>query len=499
VAVPAIEDGITYSFHRDVPERAGSSELLMVLDTKTFFDWDDYTPANVNQVVEFYRRFVEPHFPELYTVKKIVKSNNTKNYVAIRLSNGIFIPASPPEDSKHLPEIPEMAIDEMEWKINKDILIDSATPEQDIKDSSEIDAKQFNETFEHLRITFSNWLNSSEDGGNFRRQLEEILSDNSMPLFERRKRVEIMIGPVIEGWISERDEDAPRQTSLLRVDCTLRSQEECGGSCSWIEDKGKCMIHVKKVEGEEEAGRSSATRILLRRLIEELLRFSNRRQEIFEKRVSQLAVLDDAVRQGEQYILPEKSAAWTELLRLEWATRVPEEPKYLEEMRRNPTGSEQAPLTPVDERTALPVPLETILGAEDPKTARLRMYPSPTGGLEPFLSLLGTTASAVGMKQTDSELTDTNLFTIVNKTKYPVIQYDLRTEPPKITNALKLQYQLYSDKKYSEIDTRYAIFVITDNRSPSLLVTDTEYPVLLKKTELPNAVIESFIRKTATA
>jgi hypothetical protein len=127
------------------------------------------------------------------------------------------------------------------------------------------------------------------------------------------------------------------------------------------------------------------------------------------------------------------------------------------------------------------------------------MYESPTGGLEPFLSLLGTTASAVGMKQTDSELTDTNLFTIVNKTKYPVIQYDLRSEPPKITNALKLQYQLYSDKKYSENDTRYAIFVITGDSSPSLLVTDTEYPALLKKTELPNAVIESFIRKTATA
>ena len=87
----------------------------------------------------------------------------------------------------------------------------------------------------------------------------------------------------------------------------------------------------------------------------------------------------------------------------------------------------------------------------------------------------------------------------MNKTKYPVIQYDLRTEPPKITNAVKLQYQLYSDKKYSDMDTRYAIFVITGDRSPSLLVTDTEHATLLKKTELPNAVIESFIRKTTTA
>ena len=502
IAIPVIEDGITYSFHKDVPERGESAmDLLMLLDTKTVFDWDDYTPASVNQVVEFYRRFVEPHFPDLYTVKKMVTSRNTQKIVAVRLSNGLFIPVSAPEDPARVPDIPVGEIEEMEWKINKDIVIDSTTSEREIQDSSEIDAKEFNETFEHLRITFSNWLNSSEDGGNFRRELEQILSDNSMPLFERRRRVEIMIGPVVEGWISEKDEDAPRQPSLLRVDCTLRSQEECGGSCVWVESKDtrdskdKCMIHVKKIEGEEGSSRTSATRILLRRLIEELLRFSNRRQEIFEKRVSQLAVLDQAVRQGEQYILPEKSAAWTELLRLEWATRVPEEPKYLEEMRRKPAESEEAPLPPVNEVSALPVAMETLLGAEDPKTARLRMYPSPTGSLEPFLSLLGTTAATVGMKTTDTVMTSTNLFTIIHRTNFPIIQYDLRKEPPKITDALKLRGLLYNDNK---TEPRYGIFVITDDRPPSLLVTDTEYPALLKKSELPDILVKSFIRTKAT-
>jgi len=153
----------------------------------------------------------------------------------------------------------------------------------------------------------------------------------------------------------------------------------------------------------------------------------------------------------------------------------------------------------MEERAALPVLMNDLLGADDPKTARLRMYPSPTGGFEPFFALFGTTANAVGMKSTDSVMTDTNLFTIVNKTKYPVMQYDLRTEPPKITNAMKLQYQLYSDKKYSEVTPRYAIFVITNDRNLSLLVTDTEHPMLLKWNELPKSLTETFTKvKTLT-
>ena len=487
VAVPVIEDGISYSFHQDVTERMTDDTrpgLTLVVDVKVVFDWDDFKPAPMNQVIEFYKKYVEPHFPDLYTVKKAIKSNSTGKIEAIQLKNGLYIPVSPPDDTSRMPpSIPVASIDEMEWTINKQIVVGSTISLEELHGTAELNTKELNETFEHLRLTFSNWLNSKEDGGNFRKELEETLSDANLPLYERRKRVEIMIGSTVEGWLSEADEDAPRQPSLLRVDCLLRPKEECGGSCSWSEGGSKCLIHVRK--GTEGEGSASAGHILLLRLIEELLRFSNRRREIFEQRVSQLAILDTAVRQGEQYIVPEKSVAWTELLRMEWLTKSGETPQYLEEMRQEPTEAQQKPLAPATEVTALPATLVTLFGPDDPKTARLRIYPSPTGSFESFLSLFNTSGTEVGMGAEDSELSDDVLTKLVKKAKLPIVQYDLREDPPKITGK-----QLARDS-----DSGYAIFVIAPDKRPSMVVTDTEAPALLRRSELPAAFVE-FLTKS---
>jgi len=480
VAVPVIEDGISYSFHEDVHERVGEasrpSGLTYVLDVKIVFDWDDYKPAPLQQVVDFYRKYVEPHFPELYKVESAVKNESTDRIEAVQLKNGIYIPVAPPEGAVSLPV---EKIQEMEWKINKQIVVSSTISLEELHKTSELNTKEFNETFEHLRITFSIWLNSKEDGGNFRTKLEGIISNTDLPLFERRKRMELMIWPVVEKWFSEKDEDAVRQPSLLRVDCRLRSKEECDNACSWSENNGgKCLIHVsklkkKKTGGDEDAPVASAGYILMLRLIEELLRFGNRRREIFEQRVSQLAVLDDAVRQGDQYILPEKTTAWTDLLRTEWQATSGEKPIFLEEIRKEPT--EQKPLAPTTPDTALPVFMESELGASDPLTARLRLYPSPTESFDPFMTLFGTTAKEVGLNPDDKALSDAVITKLVRKSKIPVIQYDLRSDPPQIVGKQMMR----------DLELGYALFVIRPDKRPSLIVTDTESPEVLKRSELP--------------
>jgi hypothetical protein len=56
-------------------------------------------------------------------------------------------------------------------------------------------------------------------------------------------------------------------------------------------------------------------------LIDELIRFASRRQEIFDKKVPRLTIRQDAQRIGDQYIIPEGSSdwnSWWELLRSEW-------------------------------------------------------------------------------------------------------------------------------------------------------------------------------------
>ena len=61
--------------------------------------------------------------------------------------------------------------------------------------------------------------------------------------------------------------------------------------------------------------------MLYLRLIDELIRFASRRQEIFDRKVPRLTIRQDAQRIGDQYIVPEGSSdwnSWWELLRSEW-------------------------------------------------------------------------------------------------------------------------------------------------------------------------------------
>lgn len=489
VAVPVIEDGISYSYHQDVPERMGGEErpqLTLVLDVKIVFDWDDFKPAPMNQVVRFYKNFVEPNFPELYAVQRSIQSGATNKIEAVQLKNGLYIPVSPPEDGQAPYDFPDKksprTVDEMEWAINKQIVVESVTSLEELHKTEELSTKEFTESFEHLRITFSNWLNSAQDGGAFRRDLQGVIVNRELPLFEKRKRIEIMIGSTVEKWITDADsgEDGPRQLSLLRVDCIGRKKDECGNTCQWTEggDGGKCLIHTRKSK-DEGAQHMSAAHVLLLRLIDELIRFGNRRREIFEQRVSQLAVIDNPIRIDDQYILPEKSVAWTEMLRMEWSKGTEEAPLYLEEMRREPTEADQKPLAPVTEITAVPKTVLTLLGEADPLTARLRCYPSVTGKFAPFLTRFNTTAEAVGLAPDAVALPDDVLTKLVKKARLPIVQYDIRSDPPRISGK-----QIARDQ-----DIGYAIFVVGE-RGPSMLVTDLEAPDFLKRSELPKAFVE---------
>lgn len=479
IAVPVIEDGIA----------------MIDTEVRLIMDWDDYEPAPIDIVVKFYRKYITlPKFPKSYVPRRARRSIGTGQIVAIELANGLLIPVEPADDvpADVMLAEPVKEIDEMNWTINRElasIKVGAEAQEVPLGDERRLRMKEMNEVYEHLRLTFSNWLATQERGGEFRVAFEDTIFRRDLPLFEKRKRMEIMLSPIIESWLEESDERAPRQASLLRVDCRLRSQEECTGMCSWSRKGDQCLIHVPKTAQPEGEDLASGARVLLLRLIEELLRYAGKRQQIFEQRVSQLAVLDNPIRLKDQYIVPEKSAAWSDLLRLEWARDKTEEPRYLEEMARAPAAAAPAPgptaepFAPIDPLTELPETLKTILGASDPKVARLRLYPSPTETLEPFLRIANVRSEDIGLQAATREFTDETLTAFVKKAQKPIVIYDLRPEEPYI-DSKRLP------DKYSA--TEFPVIVFRADVPPALLVTDPEAPAFLAEGDLPEKLVTEF-------
>ena len=407
VAIPVADDG-----------------SFLPLNGEIYLDWDDFTPAPLSAVIEFYKKYIYTTFNiyRSYRIIRIVKSRGTDSVAAVQLQNGIYIPVTAEETTAAVEEI-----DEMEWRMNHQIILEGA-------DSIRTDSmtvmheKEFDEIFQHLRLTFSNWLAAADGGAGLRTALEDFILNDTLPLFEKRKRLEILLAPTVTEWITTdvSDRDEQYSTSLLRVDCRIRSQGQCSGACTWKEDSQKCKIHAAPKEGV------SAPQILLMRLIEELLRYAKRRQELFNQEVERISSLEvkpvviSSKNGGEQHIYSDRSKGWEELLRLEWAN-TDERPIFLEEMSKDEVVQVTAPLTT---ETAVSESIQTVLGATDPKTIPLRLI---RGDLQTLLSIADVPIEVVATIPT--EMSKEAVIAMVRATQRPVIYINPTENPPVIGRA----------------------------------------------------------------
>ena len=486
IALPVIDDGELY-FGKNL-----------------YMDWEDpdFFPAPIDVLLRFYKKYIESRFAYYpgFVPVTIIKSEQSGIIEAIQLKNGLYVPASPPstEDAAtKLAGSPTKTIKEMEWTKNHEICLETGGSELP-NETHRMSVVDFQEVFEHLRITFSNWLASREDGGEVRRSFEKVIFSSRLPLFEKRKRMEILVGREVEKWITTdyNDEDAKNQmnTSLLRVDCTVKGQDTCNGRCVWKQGKeesdGKCLLHVPaETELGEDTKKVSAPRVLLLRLIEELLRYGERRRQLFDQDVARLAtlekpvVLDGVGGVGKQVIFPEKSPAWYELLRLEWSKEDSEKPKFLEEMSR---GRTEEPLAEQDIQTKLPGRLETLMnGPEgvDPKTGAIRLL---RAGFESLLTPLRIRAKDIGIQEDTMALTDDMMRRIVEQTRGRVFQIDLREDPPTFL-AKKPLRNLYEPPTVP-------VFIITET-GPGILVLNPSAPEILQKEDMPAGLIAIMNKK----
>jgi hypothetical protein len=327
--------------------------------------------------------------------------------------------------------------------------------------------------------------------------LEGVIFNTRLPLYEKRKRLEILLVRPMEDWIatdfSSEDEKRKQEVSLLRADCTLREKEGCSGRCVWRRGsgatseeggEGRCLLHVpSETQLGEETTKVSAPRVLLLRLIEELLRYGERRRQLLEQDVSQMAALERPITLpapggagGKQKIFPEKSTAWFELLRLDWARKADERPKFLEEMSR--AAEAAGPLAEEEPDTALPVALQSLLGGPepvDPKVGALRLLRAPLASL---LAPLGISAQQLSIQADSTAFEEAQLRELTRMTGRIIVQINtVGTDQPVIS----------AKKPFRIAYPTIPVFIVTEE-GPALLVMDPAQPDFLKKEDMPKGL-----------
>jgi hypothetical protein len=389
VAVPVADDG-TVIYEGDI-----------------YLDWDDFDAALISNIIEFYNRNIVPVFPQYrgYVPKSQVLHTYLKGFAGVRLGNGFVIPASntsqQSEETKAYP-IEEEPINNFDWDMNNTIAYDAElrrtafrkadvgreeSGDEEVKDPKdkeylnldfESSKDEIEDVYQHLRLTFSSWLASSNAGSSKRARLEEILENTISPLAYKRKEITNLLYQDINGWLEPKDDSIRSDIGFLRVDCQIQAEADCKGRCKWApkdtdnENCGPCKIHTPRKDGVI----MDVPRLLYLRLIDELIRYAAKRREIFDRQVPRLTIRKEAQLYGDQYIIPEGSSDWNtwwEKLRMEWI-----EP----EKRGDRHFDEQYNAIPRDLPTTdtriMPEALRQELGATDPKVDELVWNPSTT-------------------------------------------------------------------------------------------------------------------------
>lgn len=438
VALPVIDDG------------------FMATQLATHFDWNDFTPAAMDDIVEYYRKTLQPLFALYpgYNIKYAVRTKFENKIVGLQLENGIYIPSGLPkaEDSLSKLGLDIVTVEELEWEINKELSKPCGKDPQLVEERT---YHKLEELYQQFRLIVSNWITSNSSGPKVRKEIEKIIFNPDLPEYEKRKRVYIYISPVLLSWFYADSEKWEMQASFLRKDCrVIDSPEACTGSCYWKEDEGKCLLHVNattQVNDKE----VSTPELFTKRIVDELVRFPARRLQLMAKGgISKVSSIIEPIRQGDQYIIPETSASWINLLRLEWAKEIPEQPKYLEEMtRKNVNTANVGEANNTLPKGDLPEALTEILGEDTPFRLNIPNIAEDKKDrpLLPFTAILGMSLAELGLENTATIFTKQALQNYVKKKFKPIGMIDLTISGGAGSNAPTIQFYRPMKGKFTQV------------------------------------------------
>ena len=234
------------------------------------------------------KRMVHPsNFPALMPVRLVA---SPKEYLAVELACGATVPIEPfplanQISHRRFTDLKKQTIvtafkTDMPW--DTDItLLGPAVPADDL---GQTDEETFEEAYQHLRISFSNWIHTTELGGKVKKQIELLRQARKrLPLYELQKRLDILLTPIVnnseEPWMTLEGTIRP---SVLRRDCRQIQQESaCVAGCTW--SSGRCLIHTSTTPRY-----MNPLRVLTARLVDELLRSFGQAMEVLKQHVPYL-------------------------------------------------------------------------------------------------------------------------------------------------------------------------------------------------------------------
>jgi hypothetical protein len=363
--VPCLDDGILGS---QLP-RIYEAEMIQ--------------PAPLDAYLGFYRDLAEL-FPALAPARLLSRDSNI---IGFQTEIGSMVPVTP-QAVGAAQALPIQQMDAFPWE--RDTLILRAPNAPAMIGAEEPTASveaQMNEAYQYLRLTLSRWLIRDARGPILRKAIAALVPQSSgLLLYERRKRLDIILEPYIREWLGPEQTEERKPMSLLREDCVaLPDEETCAaaGACRW--SGGRCLIHAPY----RTAG-TDVVRIFAARLSDEILRYAGLRQELMEGRVASIRTPQGIVRQGDALYMatkPKDSGAVI-LEKLGFTGRmtgftVPEEVMRLEGMEDD--AEPAAVAAAYEEVGAEPAPAEETL----PKSwiEKGLTIPKPAPGVEDARSL----------------------------------------------------------------------------------------------------------------
>jgi hypothetical protein len=272
--VPLLDDGY---IDPSLPSLRGETEL---------------PNTDVAVLLELYGVRLGSRYPGLVPFELIPDAEN-KRFMALRLKSGVTVPCDPFPRARVVShplyaELEARGFDpaphEMPWQKDAELLKPEVVGEPNplAATSEEILA----ESYELLRLSFSRWLHKPEN----RTLLDHIerlrLSRSVLPMWEIQKRLEYLLTPVVHDFVTKKGDPAFAHADVLRRDCIVTGQSECGGGCVWVSE-GKCMIHTR-----ETSRYKNPLRLLTVRLVDELLQTFDLAEELLHDRVSAIKPLD---------------------------------------------------------------------------------------------------------------------------------------------------------------------------------------------------------------
>jgi hypothetical protein len=377
IIVPVVDDGTIYM------------STLVELEWKAIAS----SLATTNTVREFYQTKLAPLLDdstrptyEIVNVLRLDKTEPTRDFVyAFQLKSGLYVPVKKGDEEGVLESTIEGS--ELPWSIDRKIAFGTVEPEAKLT----MDYKEFEEIFQHLRFTFSNWFSLASP--QLKTQINEILFFNGMPninipLFEKRQRLLIILENEILSWLDSTIPLPAREPSLKRIDCRVSGESQCKDRCVWKGEANKCLLHIP-TNFDVGSNQVPADKLLVRKLIEELARFPEKRKELLQQDVGQYVRIFAPFRSGDQYIVSEDLPAWSEMLRMEWMKK--DDYKYIEEysaispINDTVAAPEEAPEAAPEEAAPEAAPEEAA-----PEEAPEEQEPIPSSDIPILASVFGS-------------------------------------------------------------------------------------------------------------